>query len=97
MSIKMQKIIRFIPVVNLITLIFLFKAYYCKPLKDTNFIKVMLMMFGVILAANLPRMVFHLMFENIVLNNIMYPVSLYVTLLGLSCIAVREQEIQQDD
>ncbi len=96
MSLKTQRRIRFIPILNLITLIFLFKTYGWRLLKNKNFIKVMLMMFGVILATNIPRLILHLIFENAMLTNILYPISLYAMLLGLSWIAVYEQEKMQN-
>ena len=92
MSIKTQKIIRFIPIVNLITLVFLCIKYLSKPLKDTNFFKVMFIMAGIVIGVNIPRMILVLTFENMILNNITYCITLYAMTLWLSWIAVAEQE-----
>ena len=92
MSIETQKIIRFIPIVNLITLVFLCIKYLSKPLKDTNFFKVMFIMAGIGIGVNIPRIILALVFENMILNNITYCITLYAMTLWLSWIAVAEQE-----
>ena len=97
MSIQTQKIIRFIPIVNLITLVLLCIKYLSKPLKDTNFFKVMLIMAGIVIGVNIPRMILVLIFDNVTLSHITYCISLYATTLGISWVAVAEQEKMENE
>ena len=93
MNVKKQKIIRFIPIVQLLTMFFWIKSYMTNNLKYLDFFKAFFRAFLVVFLVNLPRMIIHLIFvDNVALNNILYYVSIYPTFLGMSFVFVADQE-----
>ena len=57
MSIHLQKIIRFIPIVNTITLFFWIKMYCQKKLKISDFLKAFFTMVLVLFVVAIPQMI----------------------------------------
>lgn len=93
MTIEKQKILRFIPVVQLLTVFFWLKNYLTKQLPWSNFGKTLLKIFAVLLLIHVPRMILHFIFKNDLLDNILYYISLYPTFFGISTTVVADQEL----
>ena len=92
MTIKKQKIIKYIPIAQVITL-FCWIGYYSKNnIKQSDFIKTMMKMFAFVLALTIPRIALNYIFNNDLLNNILFYVSIYPYFWGLATIAVADQE-----
>lgn len=92
MTLKNQKIIKYVPIAQLVT-IFCWIGYYRKNgLKYSFFLKTFLKMVAFFLVMTIPRMILHLIFKNDVLDNTLYYILLYPTFLGIATIAVADQE-----
>lgn len=92
LAIKTQKIIRFIPIVNILTVFCWIKMYMNNGFKCTDFLKSLLKIFLIIILINVPRMASHFLFKNETLDQILYWVSVYFSFFGMSVVAVADQE-----
>lgn len=92
MTLKKQKVIKYIPIIQFITVFCWIK--YCKKnnIQFKDFFKTFLKMVGFLLVLNIPRMVLHFVFQNDLLDNITFYISIYPTFLGMASIAVFAQE-----
>ena len=95
MTLKKQKFLRFVPIVQLLTVFFWLKNYLTKKLPWSTFGKSLLKIFAVLLLIHIPRMILHFIFKNGVLDNILYYISLYPTFFGISTIVVADQEFHE--
>lgn len=96
MSIKTQRILRFIPLVNLATMFFWIKMYHDKPLKHSGFMKALFTMFLVCIVITIPRIAIHFLIDNNTINNLIFYLSSYLYMLGISFVAVADQEKNMD-
>ena len=94
MSIKTQKIVRFIPFVNFfVTFFSLIKSYRSsKQAKVGDILKIVLTMFVSILLINLPKIILSGLINNEMINTVISLVTAYVTLVVISTIAIIQQE-----
>lgn len=92
MTIKKQKIIKFIPIIQFITMFFWIKYYQKNNIKYNDFFKTMLKMFAFLLVMNIPRMLLHFIFKSDLLDNIIFYICIYPYFLGLASLAVDDQE-----
>lgn len=93
MSIQKQKVLRFIPIVNFFVCVFSWlKMYRVKNIKQADFLRAMLIMFLVMLLLTLPRIILSVVFKNDMLDSIVFYISLYFYLFGISAVAVADQE-----
>ena len=94
MSIKFQKIIRFIPFVNFFitgfSLIKLYRSSQKSSVIDT--FKFAFLAFISMILVNIPQMIFQNFVENETINLVVSLVSAYVTLFVISSIAIMQQE-----
>lgn len=95
MTLKKQKIFKFIPIIQLITIFFWLKYYITKKVPCTDFVKSLLKIFAILLFIHIPRIIMHFIFKNNILDNIFYYVSLYPTFLGIASVVVNDQEIHE--
>ena len=92
MTLKKQKIIRYIPIIQFIT-IFCWIGYYRKNnLKHSNFFKTGLKMIAFLSIVNIPRMLLHFIFKNDLLDNVFFYLSIYPCFWGVATMAVFDQE-----
>lgn len=93
MSIKLQKIIRFVPFVNFFVSYFaLIKAGCKRPHRMAESFKILVLMVVSLLLVNLPQMILPNFVTDARFNLILSVVSAYVTLFVLSSIAISRQE-----
>ncbi len=92
MSIKTQRVLRFIPLINLVTMFFWIKMYYNKSLKHSNFMKALFTMFLIITLITIPRVIVHFLLDSYALECILSYLSVYLYMLGISFVAVADQE-----
>ena len=93
MSIKTQKIISFFPIVNFIVIIFVWLSFYFKhAMKMTRFLRNVLIIFLGMLVVNIPRVVLYYFVQSNVVDTIAYWISIYLTTLVISRIAIWDQE-----
>ena len=97
MSIKTQRKIMFIPIVNLTTLIFWLKMYHDNNIKHSNFIKSLLVMFAVCILVSIPRMLIHFIIGNDVIDNILFYISIWFYTTGIAFVSVVDQEKKTGD
>lgn len=91
-SLKKQKVIKYIPIIQFITL-FCWGRYYRKNnLKYSDYFKTFIKMVVFLLVINIPRMILHFVFNSDLLDNVMFYLSVYPCFLGLATIAVLDQE-----
>lgn len=92
MTIDKQKILKFIPIIQLITVFYWLKYYLTKKIPWSDFAKALLKIFAVLLFIHITRMILHFVFVNDILDNVLYYVSLYPTFLGIAAVVVADQE-----
>lgn len=92
MTLKKQKILKFIPIIQLITVFFLVEILFNRKKPWSDFAKALLKIFAVLLFIHIPRMILHFVFVNDILDNVLYYVSLYPTFLGIAAVVVADQE-----
>ena len=78
MTLKKQKILKFIPIIQLITVFFWLKYYLTAKKPWSDFAKALLKIFAVLLFIHIPRMILHF-------------VSLYPTFFGIAAVVVADQ------
>ena len=92
MDIKTQKIIRFIPMVNFITVIFWFIMYYKNPIPKKRLYKKLL----IIACACVSIMILEIILESFIKTDIAITIinfiTSYLSLLAFSFVAVQDQE-----
>ena len=92
MTLKKQKIVRYIPIIQIIPF-FCWGGYYRKNnLKYSDFFKASLKMVAFLLVVNIPRMMLHFIFKNDLLDSVIYYISIYPCFWGVATIAVLDQE-----
>lgn len=92
MTLKKQKIVRYIPIIQFTTF-FCWIGYYRKNnLKHSDFFKTALKMVAFLLVVNIPRMILHFIFRNDLLDNAIFYISIYPCFWGLATMAVLDQE-----
>ena len=92
MLMKIQKILMFIPVINIITVfIWIFMSFKYKETAKSNYATSFKMALAAILV-NIPRMILSLVFKNDTLDMIAFWVSAYILFFLISLIAVKAQE-----
>ena len=92
MTLKKQKILKFIPIIQLITVFYWLKYYLTKKIPWSEFAKALLKIFAVLLFIHIPRMILHFVFMNDILDNVLYYVSLYPTFFGIAAVVVADQD-----
>lgn len=92
MTIKTQKIIRFIPIINLITVIFWIKKIFDKKLSVNYCFKTMFKAFAMIMIVAIVEIIFSSIVDVLWLTSIVSMVEVYLYSLILSFIFVDEQE-----
>ena len=95
MKLKTQKIICFIPIINLIVLFIWVFSYHNKKISLTHFLKVLAMMFLSMLILSIPRIVISVVFESKLLNDILLLASIYIIPLVLGLISIWDQRKRQ--
>ena len=92
MALKKQKFIKYIPIIQFITVFCLIGYYRKNNLDHGDFFKTLLKMVVFLLIINIPRMILHFIFKSDVLDTIIFYISIYPCFLGVATIAVSEQE-----
>jgi len=92
MSIKKQKIISFIPIINFSIFFFWIYSYIKNNIKRMRFLKYLLYMFVVIILSSIPRIIVSYALNNETINNILFGLQMYFIPLLISFIAIKDQE-----
>lgn len=94
MSIKLQKIIRFVPALNFfVTGFSLIKAYRSSnQARVADMLKIVLVGFILIFLVNIPQIILLEFIENAVFTNVLSLISNYATLFVLSSFFIMQQE-----
>ena len=92
MSIKHQKIIRFIPIVNLVTVIFWIRMVLLSKKERMSIFTPLLKAFLCIMVITIVRLLIYNITDTDLLTNIVTWVSFYLYDLSLALVFVREQE-----
>ena len=92
MTLKKQKIIKYIPIIQFITTFCWIRYYQKNNLPYSAFFKSSLKTIVFLLAINIPRMILHIIFQNELLDSILYYMSIYPCFFGVATIAVSDQE-----
>lgn len=87
-----QNVLKYVPIIQLITVFYWLKGYISNHLKWGEFAKTFLLMFFVMILIHIPRMILSFVFSNEMLNEIIYYISLYPTFFGISLVAVADQK-----
>lgn len=92
MTIDKQKILKYIPIVQLATLFFWDRYARKNNVKLKERLKTDIKMVIFLLIITIPRMILHFVLKNELLDNIIFYISIYPTFLGLATLAVAAQE-----
>jgi len=92
MSLKVQKIVKYIPIIQFITFFCWIKYCMDYKVKFIEFLKVELKMFVYLFLLDLPLMVLSSVFKNDTLDMILLYIIIYPALFGVASIAVAAQE-----
>ncbi len=92
MSIKLQKIIMYIPLVNIITVFCLLGVYKKNVLETSRFIKFILLVFLLEFIITIPEIILSGVCDIIILNDIVHWITTYFNFFAYAFLAVREQE-----
>lgn len=89
MKLYYQKIIRFIPLVQFLTVFCWIKMYRTNNLKFRDWIKAFLKMIVIILIINVPRIILHFIFDSETLDIIAFYITLYPTFFQFLILQLR--------
>ena len=92
MSIKTQKIIRFIPLINLVTMFLWTKSCLVNVVKIKDYIKDMFKIFVSIMLIVIARIFITHVINNQIVTNVLTYISVYLFTLSMSNVAVKAQE-----
>ena len=92
MSTKTQKIIRFIPILNIWCVICWFRACFKHKMKMSSYLLDLVKLFALMLGITVVRMVISFAFKNEQVDNIVLYISVYFYLLSMAFVSVMAQE-----
>lgn len=92
MSIKVQKVLRFIPVVNFFTVFLCLYTCYKQRVTVSQLLKKLLIIFGVLIIILIPEIFVDKFLNNESVSSIVGLLTTYVHLFVISCFAVKYQE-----
>lgn len=92
MSIKVQKVIKYIPVVNFVVVFFWIKSYAKYSTSVWRIFKPLIKIFFAVTIVNIPRLILAHTLEATVVYWILYYATLYVTLFIIAHITISDQE-----
>lgn len=92
MSIKVQKILRFIPIVGIVTMFCWIGCCFKRSMRMWDFLKVLFKMFAVLLVLTVMRLLSMQLFTNPTVQTIILLVTLYLYFFGMAWLAVDAQE-----
>ena len=94
MSIKFQKIIRFVPFINYFATFFSLIIAYRSSNKSriADIFRIVIAMVMSMLLVNVPQMILSHFFKDAVFNSVLSFISAYITLFVISSIAIFQQE-----
>ncbi len=97
LSIKTQKVLMFIPIVNMINVIMWTIAVITHPTKFKTYIMSLLKSFGLIIAINIPKLIISYLVDSAIIQNIATFGSIYLCFFVFSYIAVKAQIQMEND
>ena len=92
MSIKVQKIILFIPIVNFVSMFCFLGMCFKRGIAFKEYLIVLLKMFGAVILLTIPRIIVSFAWENYIANQILLWVTVYCYFFVLALIAIQAQE-----
>ena len=91
-NLKKQKVLKYIPFIQFITVFCWIGCYRKHNVKLIEFFKYGLIIIAFMLLINLPRMILHFIFHSDLLDSIVFYISIYPTFFGIASIAIFAQE-----
>lgn len=92
MTLKKQKIIQYIPIIQFTT-VFCWIGYYRRNnFRYGDFFKALIKMIIFLFVLNVPRILLHFIFKNNLLDNVTFYISIYPSFWGIAAMAVNDQE-----
>ena len=91
-NLKKQKILKYIPFIQFITVFCWIGCYRKHNVKSNEFFRYGFMMIAFMLLINIPRMILHFIFHCDLLDSVVFYISIYPTFFGVASIAVVAQE-----
>ena len=92
MSIKIQKVLRFIPLINFISVFLWLRLCMVKPMKPTQYFKKLGLMFLLLFLITVVRIVLDKVFNNEIVTTISTWVGIYLYFLSMAWVSVKAQE-----
>ena len=92
MSIKTQKIIQFIPIINFIIFVFWFKMIISISWKISYVLKPLFSVFAIVIVTSIFRISLDRLCDSAVLRTVFALLSFYLCTMAMSIILVKEQE-----
>jgi len=92
MSLKVQRVIRFIPIVNMITVFCWFNLCFKKSITMSFYLKNLLKIFAMVIVITVIRMVVSLGFQNEVVDIVLTVISIYFYFFSMAWVSVSAQE-----
>ncbi len=96
MTIKTQKALCLIPIVNIVPFIYFSFTSLRYSLKIKDFIKFMILIFGSVFGIALVRILISIAFDNIMIDTLFTILSFYIVMGSMSWFAIRFQEKIRD-
>ena len=92
MSIKIQKILRFIPIINFITVFLWLRLCMVKAMKPNQYFKKLGLLFLLVILITVVRIVLDKVFNNEIVTAISTWVGIYLYFLSMAWVSVKAQE-----
>ena len=92
MSLKTQKIIRFIPIVNIITIFLWIRVCAIESIRPFEFLKELIKIFLAMIAITAVRIACSFIFQNQILDEVVMWISIYFYFLSMAIGSVKAQE-----
>ncbi len=92
MSMETQKILRFIPIINMITMFCWIGLCFKKSIRQLDYFKSLLKMFAYLLLITVVRIAISFIFKNEFLDQIVFYISIYFYFFSISWVSVQAQE-----
>ena len=90
MSLKIQKILIFVPIVNIFFMFFFIYFYLKNGLPMLRFLKNIFKVFGLLILVNLPRMILDIFFQ--IHSDILFWITAYLCFLSFGLVLLKDEE-----
>lgn len=92
MSIKIQKVIKFIPIINFITVFLWLRSYAHNAFRIRDFMKKIFIIFALLIIISIPQILCSKFIHNAIVSGIFTFIGVYLYFLAIAWVAVSAQE-----